>query len=263
MNCNEARKWFGAQLDGELDLGRDAEVTAHVQGCAACATLLEQQRAWRETLREKLPRAAVPAGLAERIRAQVGDAGTRAGNGAETVKGKFAESTPVRRSDWAAWMGGGFGIAAALALAFVGGEWRERRARIGDELVSAHALAVVGGNSTEVLSSDRHTVKPWMAEHLDFSPPVNDFAAEGFPLLGGRVERLQGQRVAALVYQRHKHVITVYVAPAERVSWPTTETRRGYHVRVWRDGDLSFAAVSDLELKELDSFVARCRQELK
>jgi anti-sigma factor RsiW len=145
----------------------------------------------------------------------------------------------------------------------VGGERRERAAQLGDELVSAHTLAATQGHLTDVLSADRHTVKPWLAGHLEFSPPVSDFAADGFPLLGGRVERLQGQPVAALVYQRHKHTITVYVALAETLKFPGAVTRRGYHLRSWREGDLSFAAVSDVGAAELDQFVARCRTELK
>lgn len=248
MNCNDTRLWLGAHLDGELDLSRDAEVLAHLEGCPGCAALRRNEAAWRETVREKLPRWSPPAQLETRIRAEL-----------HTAKG--APDASVRRWYWTAWIGGGAAAAVALAFGYGAGARHERAAQFADELVSAHVIAVARGQLAEVASADRHTVKPWLAAHLDFSPPVADFAGDGFPLIGGRVERLQGHAVAALIYQRHKHVITVYVAPGNSIAAPSPagETRRGYHLRAWRQGDLDFAAVSDVAPEELDAFVGLLR----
>jgi len=250
MDCNETRRWLVAHLDGELDLVHDAEVGAHLQTCTACAAAARQQSALRELVREKLPAFAPPPHLATRIRAQL-----RAEK----------EPAPSRRSWWPAWNLAG--VLAALCLAALAGyQWgghRARAAQFGDEIVSSHLRAVLADHLLDVVSSDRHTVKPWLSGKLDFSPPVADLAADGFPLLGARVERLEGQTTAALVYQKRKHFITVFIWPAA-TALPFSKTHRlGYEMRAWQQADMNFIAVSDVAASDLDEFIGDLRAATK
>jgi anti-sigma factor RsiW len=243
MDCNEAQRWLVAHLDGELDLVHDAEVGAHLQTCPACAAAARQQSAMRELVREKLPAFAPPPYLATRIRAQL-----------------RAEKKPAspRWAWWPSWSMAG--VLAGLCLAALTGyEWGGRRAdaaQFGDEIVSSHLRAVLADHMLDVVSSDRHTVKPWLSGKLDFSPPVADLAADGFPLLGARVERLEGKTVAALVYQRRKHFITVFIWPAT-TALPFTDAHRfGYEMHAWQQADMNFIATSDVAASDLDDFIA-------
>ncbi|HEX3730169.1 MAG TPA: hypothetical protein VHV47_10215 [Opitutaceae bacterium] len=150
------------------------------------------------------------------------------------------------------------GILAAAGLVFVAGYHlgvgRTSAARAGDELISAIVRAREDERIIDVVSSDRHTVKPWLASRLDFSPPVADLAAAGYPLVGGRLDRLSGRPAAAVVYQRNQHTITVFVWE-DPGALPAAGERLGYGVRAWRAGGLDFAAVSDVAAGDLDAFV--------
>lgn len=122
------------------------------------------------------------------------------------------------------------------------------------ELVGNHVHALQTGALTEVLSSDRHTVKPWFQGKLDYAPPVLDLEADGFPLLGGRIERLHGNVVATLAYARRRHVIDLYVWPSSSSAAQVRATHRGYHVLHWSDSAMQYWAVSDLDPQELAQF---------
>jgi len=114
--------------------------------------------------------------------------------------------------------------------------------------------ALQPGKLVDVPSTDRHTVKPWFGGKLDFSPPVKDLAAEGFPLLGGRLDAVAGRPAAALVYTRRRHVISLYICPAAGMPETVSSGRNGFHVRHWRDGEMAYWAVSDLDPAELERF---------
>ena len=188
---------------------------------------------------------------ATRIRAELRAAGSGA---------PVAESRPARRHEWRGWLGALAGVAAALAVGVGWGQRHEGAQRLGQDLVTSHVIALTSGHLTDVASSDRHTVKPWLAEHLDFSPPVVDPAPAGFPLDGARVERVGGHLAGALIYHRARHVVTVFVWPEGQAPLPQLESERGYHARSWSQGGFNWVALSDVAFSDLDQFVGLVRE---
>jgi anti-sigma factor RsiW len=127
------------------------------------------------------------------------------------------------------------------------------------ELVSAHVRSLMADNLVQVTSSDTHTVRPWFAGKIDFAPDVTDFAREGFPLIGGRVDYVGGAKAAVLVYGHNQHVINVFVSPAQAMDIGSVQQSRknGYTIVAWRKGDLRYRAISDLNASELADFVRK------
>lgn len=253
MDCDETRRWLTAHLDGELDLAQDVACAAHLKICADCAAAARSEAALRHALREKLSRRAPDPRLQVAIRAQLG---------ALERERLVSKSRPRPLS----WIGGlryaGMLAAACLALAigFHSGASHEHARAFGERIVADHIRALTSGRLVEVASTDRHTVKPWFAQHLDFSPPVVDLAANGFPLIGGRVDESGRESAAALVYQRNKHFISLFIWPAADAPQPGASSERlGYHVQTWRAGDFAFAAISDVASADLDEFVRMFR----
>jgi len=238
MDCSGFRADIGAWRDGELEASRSDALASHVEECASCAAWTRAHDDLRRALRDPSLRFEPSARLASRI----------------------AAARPRRRRTpilpWAA-------AAAAGLLAGIGiMGYRGRSIRadaLAAELAGDQVRALQPGKLTDVLSSDRHTVKPWFAGRLDFSPPVRDLASGGFPLVGGRVDALAGRPVAALVYSRRRHVINLYVRPSEGMPAAVASERNGFHVRHWREGEMAFWAVSDIDPGELDRFVLLLR----
>ena len=245
MTCDLSRERVHAWLDGELSVESALEAERHVQECATCAAEYRSARALRAALRGGGLVAVPPETLEVRVRTALARE-TRASR----------RGVPV----WAA-------VAAALALggalgvlfAPIRGTGSVRRGD--DALVSAHVRALASGTPVEVFSSDRHAVKPWFAGRVDFSPKVRDFASEEFPLVGGRVDRIAGRAVAVLVYThgRHKLDLFVEVAPAPSPA-VTVSMVRGLRVARWTEGDLAYAAVSDMEESEILAFADLVRR---
>ena len=246
MECREVRDRLSPFLDDELDPVASREVARHLESCPNCAAALEAQRGLGETLRRDLEYHRAPDLLRERLMRDLRAAGQR-------------DQAPVRRAapSWR-WVG----VAAAL-VAVAGGTWLVAALSLGGgdaaitrEAVSGHVRSLMASHLTDVTSTDQHTVKPWFAGKLDFSPPVTDFATADYPLVGGRLDVLQGHPVAALVYTHRKHVINVFVWPmaGAREDLAPAATQRGYHVIHGAHAGMSYWVVSDLNAEELGAF---------
>jgi anti-sigma factor (TIGR02949 family) len=243
MDCTSARTVLTLYLDQELGGDESGAFERHVESCALCRQALASERALKSSIRA-LPRAAAPAGLRSRVRAAI------PASSAPAVSARWRFAAPA--------------LAAGLALFLIGGALGWTLAPSGDDFgsrdaLSAHMRALVSGRMTDVASSDRHTVKPWFNGRVELAPMVEDLAAQGFPLEGGRVDFVDGRRAAALVYRRRQHVISLFV-------WPGPDTRsgptsvQGYNLVQWSANGLRFSAISDLNRAELETFAKLVRE---
>ena len=205
MNCAEFEVLLHALIDGELDAGHARDVEAHAAACATCTEKLASFRAMREAMSDPALKETAPAHLRSRIEALLAVPPSRVISMREFFQ-------PTRRSFF-----GGFAVgsalsaavAASLVLTVIRGDQEQT---IADEVVSAHIRSLQAGHLMDVATSDRHTVKPWFNGRVDVAPPVVDLTAESFTLLGGRLDYIDSEPVAAIVYQRRKHVINLFVA---------------------------------------------------
>lgn len=256
MNCGDCETLIHALIDGELDAGHTRDVEAHVADCAGCAEKLKTFRAMHQAMTAANLKDKAPAALRGRIEAMLPMPAAQAS--AEIIRPKqFVQ--PSRRSFF-----GGFAVGTALsaviAATLVLGVFRSDQNRtVADEVVSAHIRSLQPGHLMDVETSDQHTVKPWFDGKVDVAPAVIDLTAEGFTLLGGRLDYIDGEPVASVVYKRRKHVINLFVAQRLGATHAnvTDRTIQGYNVRHWSAGGLDFWAVSDLDPSELDEFVQK------
>ncbi|MFI4888913.1 MAG: anti-sigma factor family protein [Steroidobacterales bacterium] len=248
MPCAESLR-VHAYFDGEVDAVTAVDIERHIQGCADCRALLEDLEQVRTSLRAELPYERAPAALRARlISALDGES-----PGGASRQGTWSRGSWSNRSFWTgAFSGVGGGAIAAGLLFFVLAP--PLTGPLPDELVRAHMRSLMPAHLIDVISTDKHTVKPWFAGHADVSPVVADFEPQGFRLVGGRADYFDHQRAAVVVYQHGAHVINVFSWAAERYDLPKDTTHNGYHMVFWKSGDLAYCAVSDAgwdELREL------------
>jgi anti-sigma factor RsiW len=234
-----------AYFDAEVDAVTGADIERHMEHCAACRALVRDLEQMRTEMRRDLPYAQTPPGLRARI--------TRA------LDQESGADTPRPHRKWTSWLirpfwigaASGLGtatVAAALALFLF---TSLHTTGIADELVVAHVNSLLPTRLIDVVSTDQHTVKPWFAGHTDVSPLVADFEPQGYKLIGGRVDYVEHQRAAVVVYQHGLHVINVFSWSAAQPSVSSKVTRNGYHLAFWKAGDLQYCAVSDTGWDEL------------
>jgi len=250
MNCAECEVLLHALLDGELDAGHARDVEAHVAQCSACAEKLRAFRAVRGAMSAANLKEAAPASLRSRIEAAI--PAPRVADGQKIAR-------PSRRMFFGGFAAGAALSAAAAASLFLAVIRNDQEQTIADEVVSAHIRSLQAGHLMDVETSDQHTVKPWFDGKLDVAPPVVDLTAEGFTLLGGRLDYIGGEPVASVVYRRRKHIINLFVARhlGQTHALVTANTVQGYNVRHWSDQGLDYWAVSDLDGEELGEFVQK------
>jgi anti-sigma factor RsiW len=247
MTCQEAARLIDAHSDRELDPSIDLEFAEHLERCEECARAMEGTLALKAAMKDHATYFPAPDGLHRRIEAAIG-ASTHA---------VAVERAPARRNvRWVSAASAAIAAILALTLApriFQGPE-NDFLLR---EVVAAHVRATQVDHLTDVASSDRHAVKPWFEGKIDFSPPVADFQAEGFKLVGGRVDYLDARAVAALVYQHGPHFINVFIWPTgERDHSPALATRNGYNIDHFTRGGMNYWIVSDTGRAEIQTLAA-------
>jgi anti-sigma factor RsiW len=260
--CTDYEMLLQALADGELDAGHVRDVETHIAGCAACAEKLKAIRALRVAMAGVSLKEPAPAHLRHRIEALFPAA-------AEAPRAAGMPQEGSVRRWWRSFIGG-FSVGAALsaaatAMLVIGLFTTGQDQQIADEVVSAHIRSLQAGHLMDVQTSDQHTVKPWFNGKVDVAPPVIDLTAQGFTLLGGRLDYIDGEPVASVIYQRRKHVINLFVAQRLGATRATIMARtiQGYNVRHWTEQGLDFWAVSDLAGDELDEFVQKISAALR
>jgi anti-sigma factor RsiW len=249
MTNLEEHRLLDAYMDGELSIERSLEFEHHLGECPSCPEELARRRALRSALRDRLEYHPAPLSLHRALRNELGRAGTA------SVAGVSAARHTPRWMRMAASLILVAGLSSALTYygASPGGDV------IPDEVFASHVRGIESNNRlVDIVSSDQHTVKPWLDAKLDFAAPVRDLAKDGFPLVGGRVDYIDGHTVAALVYQSRKHVITLFVWPSEGSAKSiATSVRRGDSLVQWSDGTMTYWAISDVGGPELMDFAKR------
>jgi anti-sigma factor RsiW len=245
VNCSETLNLLPGYVDGELDLVRNLEIEQHLQDCPACGPVFENQRQIRAALGDSELRFKAPATLRQRIDAQL----------------REASPAPIlRRWRPVRWLA----VAAAILLAVFGG-WsllQVASRSVGSELVVKELVAshirsqLLPGHLADVESSNRHKVKPWFDGKVNFAPTVSDFTDQGYHLTGGRLDYLDDKPVAVLVYKRREHVINLFIWKTTRAGdgYLESRTQQGFHLVHWVHGGLSYWAISDLNVAELEDF---------
>jgi len=256
-------------LDGELTPADARELEAHITGCAECTRLRDERLALRAAITAGVPTFQAPDTLRDRVRATLAAASAETAS-AEMVRTERAGAEararpqPNRVSLGALWRP--MALAASLVIVAVG-SWnlalrQANHDRLAGEVLASHVRSLMPGHLTDVPSSDQHTVKPWFNGKLDYSPPVHDLAAKGYPLLGGRLDYVNGRPVAVLTYGRRQHLINVFLWPTTQgqSDAPNARDRQGYHLRHWTTPEYMYWVASDLNLAELQDFVRLLQQ---
>ena len=263
MNCAESEVLLHALIDGELDAGHAHEIETHIAGCPACAEKLASFRAMRSAMGGVALKETAPAHLRTRIEQMLTPPKSVPAPAADVIPLRSG-FRPTRRSFF-----GGFAVGAGLSAAVAAGLVlaivpNNQGQEISDDLLSAHLRSLQANHLLDVVTSDQHTVKPWFNGRLEVAPPVIDLTAQGFTLLGGRLDYLAGEPVAAIVYQRRKHVINLFIARhSARLAGASSESMQGYNIRHWSENGLDLWAVSDLAGSELDEFVQKITAGLR
>jgi anti-sigma factor RsiW len=240
MDCDQNLK-TQSYLDGELQGVEALEAERHLETCAACQALAAETADLSDLLRGAT-RHTAPQALREKLSARL-------------------DREPVnlpRRSFWAGAVSGA-GVSALAAALAIFALLPPSASSLAQSVTDAHAEALVRGRMIAVVSSNHHTVKPWLAAHAGISPPAEDFAAQGFALAGGRVDEVGGTRAAVMVYRHGNHQIDLFAWPDRGAKLPMPGIRHGFRSDFWKAGDLDFAAVSDVDAQAFQKFTGLAR----
>jgi anti-sigma factor RsiW len=212
----------------------------HLKTCTGCAAEKKSVRSLKAAMRQSSLNYDAPDSLRKKVRRMARESGN--------------DARPRLFQSLLLWKGLASGATAvALAAILLRPAGISERDQFLNDAVASHVRSLMVEHLTDVASSDQHTVKPWFDGKLDFAPDVKDFAAQGFPLVGGRLDYLRGRAVAALVYRRNKHFINVFVWAAASANSRESrfENLRGYSIISRETGGLHYCLVSDLNEKEL------------
>jgi anti-sigma factor RsiW len=240
MTCADAERLVGASLDGELDAQSALQIDHHFSTCSSCSVLLARLQG----LQEELAAAQLDWSAVTDLRSL-----------ASTIRRR--NRAPLWQAAWL-WRSVLGAVAVLLLLVVVNprgsGNSTER------QIVDNHLRSLLADHLVDVPSSDRHTVKPWFQGKLNFAPSVPELSADGFTLIGGRLDVVGGRPAAAIVYRRRQHVVNLWISPADGAeTQPTSTNVEGFQLLQWRKGGMAFWAVSDLNPAELHQFAMRIR----
>jgi len=251
MVCEQSTTHLHAYVDGELDAAGMAGFEQHLETCPDCAAALAAEEALRGSLEQAALYERAPESLRKKVRTS-----------------SSAAPAPARASTHpGAWRW--LVVAAALIVATL---WGTRlfspaikfpqQAAWNTTLLDAHLRSLQPGHLTDVESTDQHTVRPWFDGKLDIAPPVGDFATDGFPLIGGRLDVIAGRTVAALVYGRRKHIVNVFVSKSlDAIPSSDSGEQQGYRWVSWKKDGFTFCAISDTALPDLQQLKSLFLQE--
>jgi anti-sigma factor RsiW len=260
MECQQSQNLMSAYLDGELDAAAAQQMLLHLANCPACHALSEEMHAEmlgvRSTVRQYGTRYTAPAHLQYRIQAAL-----------RTSAPAPASRRPLASLPWrwitlaiAGVSSTAFAVLLSMYLALPSSS-----ELLDQELVASHFRSLMPDHLADVASSDQHTVKPWFAGKLDFSPPVYDLAQQGFALIGGRLDYIHGRPVAALAYRHRLHVLNLYLWPDQQLrdTLPSAASRQGYQVLHWTQMGMHFAAVSDMNAQDVAEFSRQIKVQVQ
>lgn len=244
LDCNESQSLMAAYIDGELDSSSAIRYSAHLEACPACSAAYRQMRDLQATVKTHATQYAAPAYLRERIQAALPRPAPRA-----------------RKFPKLPWTWINFGVTGACSLAFavmfsVYVQAPSLQDRLEDEVVASHARSMMVNHLSDVISTDQHTVKPWFSDKLDFSPTVVDFAQQGFPLIGGRLDYLDQRPVAAMIYRHRLHTLNLFVWPEtpHNDTPPVSTSKQGYQLIHWTQSGMCYWLISDMNGQDLMEF---------
>lgn len=242
MDCPTCEATVDAYVDGELTATEAAAFERALEACPACRQRLATARTMSGLLRG-LPAEPAPDLLRARVEREL-----------RTIAGR----PTYRRGERMRWGAIAASLIVAVGIGWLGGSLTSGGSRDGDPLVASYLRMAMAEHTVDVASSDRHTVKPWYAGRLDYAPAVHDLTSDGFPLLGGRLDLVDGRKVAVLVYRRNQHKLAVSLWPAASGAnaAPSVTERDGFAVAEWRHGGFEWRAVSDVSPAEMTSFMA-------
>jgi anti-sigma factor RsiW len=255
MDCNDVCELLPACADNELGAADSLRLEQHLAKCAACAAELSRLRALSAAVRQGATYHHASPALRARLAAAL----------PAPAAMPTDQAKRPRWLDWFAWRPAFNASMAAVTVASLAFgltlfmQQESPQDAVARELVSSHVRALIADHAIDVVSTDRHTVKPWFNGRLDYAPPVHDLAAEGFPLAGGRLDYIHGQRVAVLVYRRNQHPIDVFVLPGAGKGKPVADidgalARQGYQIERWQAGGMDYWAVTDASAADLRRF---------
>ena len=258
MNCEECRDYIDPYCDSELDAGDAVRLERHLRDCSDCRSRLQCREELKVILRNPEIRFEMPQTLPAKVKSKI-YAHLQSGSTWRFGKKYSLPSSLVP-----------LGLAAAMALLFgllfvnrTGLFQRFGAPSLVDEVVASHVRSMLAAHLLDVSSSDKHTVKPWFDGRLKFAPPVQDFADHGFRLIGGRLDYLGGREAAALVYQRNKHIINLFIWPSGSAgsSSVRSHSSNGYNTLNWNRNGFEWWAISDVNADDLQAFAGLARQE--
>jgi len=252
-DCTEWQLLLQADLDDELSAADAARLAAHEEGCAECAAMRRRLVALSSKIAQEAPRYEAPPALRAALQAAARPEAPPQASAEPLSETGTVVPFRSRARRWSRETVGfavGAALAASVTLMVLSPSVGNGPA---DQIVADHIRALQPGHLIDVESSDHHTVKPWFAGRIDFAPPVPEF--QNYPLLGGRLDYAAGHTMAVVSYRAGKHIVDVFIRPADPAAKARSGTMEGYHYICWLQGGMVLWAVSDMDPTELANFV--------